>query len=50
MNPVDRVRAALIEKGLGDVVLELDDSAATAPLAAAAIGAHYGIVVPVGPS
>ena len=48
MNPVDRVRTALIEKGLGDVVLELDDTAATAPLAAAAIGAHYGIVVPVG--
>ena len=22
MNPIDRVRAALIEKGLGDVVLE----------------------------
>jgi prolyl-tRNA editing enzyme YbaK/EbsC (Cys-tRNA(Pro) deacylase) len=48
MNPIDRVRAALKEKGLGDVVLELDDTAATAPLAAAAIGAHYGIVVPVG--
>jgi prolyl-tRNA editing enzyme YbaK/EbsC (Cys-tRNA(Pro) deacylase) len=48
MNSVDRVRAALIEKGLGDVVLELDDTAATAPLAAAAIGAHYGISVPVG--
>ena len=48
MNPVDRVRAALSEKGLDDVVLELDDTAATAPLAAAAIGAHYDIVVPVG--
>ena len=48
MNPVDRVRAALIEKGLGDVVLELDNTAATAPLAAAAIGAHYNIQVPVG--
>ena len=48
MTPVDRVRAALVEKGLGDVVLELDDSAATAPLAAAAIGAHFGIPVPVG--
>jgi prolyl-tRNA editing enzyme YbaK/EbsC (Cys-tRNA(Pro) deacylase) len=48
MNSVDRVRAALIEKGLGDVVLELDDSAATAPLAAAAISAHYNIHVPVG--
>ncbi len=48
MNPVDRVRAALQDKGLAEVVLELDDTAATAPLAAAAIGAHYNIVVPVG--
>jgi len=48
MNPVDRVRAALIEVGLGDVVLELNDSAKTAPLAAEAIGAHFGIHVPVG--
>lgn len=48
MNPVDRVRAALKEKGLADVVLELDATAATAPLAAAAIGAHYNIQVPVG--
>jgi prolyl-tRNA editing enzyme YbaK/EbsC (Cys-tRNA(Pro) deacylase) len=48
MNPIDRVRAALKEKGLDDVVLELGDSAATAPLAAAAIGAHYNMVVPVG--
>jgi prolyl-tRNA editing enzyme YbaK/EbsC (Cys-tRNA(Pro) deacylase) len=48
MNPVDRVRATLQEKGLDDVVLELDDTAATAPLAAAAISAHYNIVVPVG--
>lgn len=48
MNPIDRVRAALAEKGLNEVVLELDNSAATAPLAAAAIGTHYNIVVPVG--
>lgn len=48
MNPVDRVRAALIEVGLGDVVLELSDSARTAQLAADAIGAHFGIHVPVG--
>jgi prolyl-tRNA editing enzyme YbaK/EbsC (Cys-tRNA(Pro) deacylase) len=48
MNPVDRVRAALVELGLGDVVLELGDSAATAPLAAAAIGLHLGTPVPVG--
>jgi prolyl-tRNA editing enzyme YbaK/EbsC (Cys-tRNA(Pro) deacylase) len=48
MNPVDRVRAALIEVGLGDIVLELSDSARTAPLAAEAIGAHVGRYVPVG--
>ncbi len=48
MNSVDRVRAALREKGLDDVVLELDDTAATAPLAAAAISAHQGLPVPVG--
>lgn len=48
MNPTDRVRTALIEAGIGDVVLELDHSAATATLAAAAIGAHYGMTVPVG--
>ena len=48
MNPVDRVRAALREKGLADVVLELDETAATAPLAAAAISAHQGSHVPVG--
>jgi hypothetical protein len=29
MTPVDQVRAALIEAGLGDVVLELTDSART---------------------
>jgi prolyl-tRNA editing enzyme YbaK/EbsC (Cys-tRNA(Pro) deacylase) len=48
MNPVDRVRAALIEVGLGDIVLELSDSARTAPMAAEAIGAHFGLHVPVG--
>ncbi len=48
MDPIDRVRHALQEAGLKDVVLELDNSAATAPLAAAAIGAHYGSEVPVG--
>lgn len=48
MNPVDRVRAALREKDLADVVLELDESAATAPLAAAAISAQQGRHVPVG--
>lgn len=48
MNSIDRVRAALIEVGLGDVVLELNDSAKTAPLAAEAIGVHFSIHVPVG--
>jgi prolyl-tRNA editing enzyme YbaK/EbsC (Cys-tRNA(Pro) deacylase) len=48
MNPIDRVRAALAARGLSDIVLELDNSAATAPLAAAAIGVHYQINVPVG--
>lgn len=48
MTPVDQVRAALIEAGLGDVVLELTDSARTAPMAAQAIGAHFDIHVPVG--
>src|SRR5512139_3744298 len=48
MNPVDRVRAALREKDLADVVLELDETAATAPLAAAAISAQRGSHVPVG--
>jgi hypothetical protein len=27
MNPIDQVRAALLNAGLGDVVLELNDSA-----------------------
>ena len=48
MNPVDRVRSALVAAGLDDVVLELSDSARTAQLAADAIGAHFGIHVPVG--
>jgi prolyl-tRNA editing enzyme YbaK/EbsC (Cys-tRNA(Pro) deacylase) len=48
MSPVDRVRAALQVLGLGDVVLELNDSARTAPMAAEAIGAHFGVHVPVG--
>ncbi len=48
MNPVDRVRAALIAAGLGNVVLELSESARTAPMAAEAIGAHFGTPVPVG--
>lgn len=48
MSPIDRVRAALIAAGIGDVVLELNDSAHTAPMAADAIGAYYGIRVPVG--
>ena len=38
MDPIDRVRAALVAVGLGDVVLELGDSARTAQLAADATG------------
>ena len=48
MDPVDRVRAALIAVGVGDVVLELSDSARTSQMAAEAVGAHYGIDIPVG--
>jgi prolyl-tRNA editing enzyme YbaK/EbsC (Cys-tRNA(Pro) deacylase) len=48
MNPIDRVRAALIAVGVGDVVLELNDSARTSQMAADAVGAHFGITVPVG--
>ena len=48
MDSIDRVRAALVAVGLGDVVLELGDSARTAQMAADAIGAHFGMQVPVG--
>ena len=48
MNPVDRVRAALIAAGVGDVVLELNDSARTSQMAADRIGGHFDITVPVG--
>ena len=48
MDSIDRVRAALVAVGLGDVVLELGDSARTAQMAADAIGAHFGMHVPVG--
>ena len=48
MSPIERVRAALIAAGLDDAVLELADSARTAPMAAEAIGAHFDRRVPVG--
>ena len=48
MNPVDRVRAALIAVGVGNVVLELNESARTSQMAADAVGAHFGATVPVG--
>jgi hypothetical protein len=34
MNPIDQVRSALVNAGLGNVVLELNDSARTAQMAA----------------
>ncbi len=48
LNPIDQVRSALVNAGLGDVVLELNDSARTAQLAAEAIGIHYNTTIPVG--
>ena len=48
MKSTERVRAALIEKGIGDVIVHLPDSARTAQMAADAIGKHFQIDVPVG--
>jgi prolyl-tRNA editing enzyme YbaK/EbsC (Cys-tRNA(Pro) deacylase) len=48
MKSVDRVREALIAVGVGDIVLELNESARTSQMAADAIGAHFGLMVPVG--
>jgi prolyl-tRNA editing enzyme YbaK/EbsC (Cys-tRNA(Pro) deacylase) len=48
MNPIDQVRSALNQFGLGDVVLELNDSARTAQMAADAIGVHFNTTIPVG--
>ncbi len=48
MNPIDKVRFALVSAGLGDVVLELNGSARTAQMAADAIGLHFNTIIPVG--
>lgn len=48
MKSTERVRAALIEKGVGDVIVHLPDSARTAQMAADAISRHFQIDVPVG--
>ena len=48
MKSVERVRAALIAAGVGDVIIDLPDSARTAPMAAAALSKHLNQDVPVG--
>ena len=48
MKSVERVRAALISAGMGDVIIELPDSARTAQMAADALSKHLNIDVPVG--
>jgi prolyl-tRNA editing enzyme YbaK/EbsC (Cys-tRNA(Pro) deacylase) len=48
MKSVDRVRAALIASGVGDVIIDLPDSARTAQMAAAALSKHLNHDVPVG--
>jgi prolyl-tRNA editing enzyme YbaK/EbsC (Cys-tRNA(Pro) deacylase) len=48
MKSVDRVRAALVASGIGDVTIDLPDSARTAPMAAAALSKHLNQDVPVG--
>src|SRR3972149_1652149 len=48
MKSIERVRAALIQSGAGDVIIELPDSARTAQMAADALGKYLDIPVPVG--
>lgn len=48
MKSVERVRAALIAAGIGDVIIDLPDSARTAQMAADALSRHLGTHVPVG--
>ena len=48
MKSIERVRAALIESGVGDVIIELPDSARTAQMAADALSKYLNIPVPVG--
>ncbi len=48
MKSVERVRAALVAAGVGDVIIDLPDSARTAQMAADALGRHLKIPIPVG--
>ncbi len=48
MKSVERVRAALIAADIGDVIIELPDSARTAQMAAEALSRHLSTDVPVG--
>jgi len=48
MKSIDRVRAALVAAGVGDVVIDLPDSARTAPMAADALSKHLNLAVAVG--
>lgn len=48
VNTVERVRTALIASGIGDVIIELPDSARTAQMAADALGKYLEADVPVG--
>jgi prolyl-tRNA editing enzyme YbaK/EbsC (Cys-tRNA(Pro) deacylase) len=48
MKSVERVRAALIAADIGDVIINLPDSARTAQMAAEALSRHLGTHVPVG--
>lgn len=48
MKSVERVREALIASGIGDVIIDLPDSARTAQMAADALSKHLNLDVPVG--
>lgn len=48
MKSVERVRAALLASGVGDVVVTLPASARTAQMAADALSQHLNTAVPVG--
>ena len=48
MKSVERVREALIASGVGDVIIDLPDSARTAQMAADALSKHLMLDIPVG--
>ncbi len=48
MKSIDRVRTALVAAGVGDVIIELPESARTAQMAADALSKHLNMPVPVG--